>query len=539
MKLSTEAYRALEDIVGTDNISEDPAILDSYAYQMGNEVTVTPGSRFMARPVAVMMPGSTEEVQSIIKTCNRYRLKYKAYSTGWGFWGGCQTEGIIKLDLRRMGRILEIDEENLFAVVEPYVVAAQLQAEAMKRGLNCHMTGAGASHSCLAAATSFQGNGPDTLSMGFSGENVLGMEWVMPTGEILRTGSLGSGAGWFCGEGPGPSVRGLCRGNVGAAGGMGVYTKCALRLDPWPGPPVMPAEGTAPAYRSPLPDNFRAYTLTFPTWQAYADCYYKIYDADIGYILHSQFNKFGEDLQAAMVKIISDHTRHLDDLEDLAGDPEVQKLNNELKRSFQIVLAGMTPRDIEYQEEVLEEILRETRGRKVAAMSDREMEKYVLMYLIKLPYKNLNFVYAGGYTTCFTHKGPPDFVVGYVPHAMELLKRHQQSGLIVDCGANSMMGASAFMGGGGVAWFEQFMFHDPHVKESMKEGVAVVVDSGKFSREHHWPSTYEGVFGTEEQKKNQMLASNQPEVYRWQRKIKEAFDPNEGGDGNYAFLADQ
>ena len=158
------------------------------------------------------------------------------------------------------------------------------------------------------------------------------------------------------------------------------------------------------------------------------------------------------------------------------------------------------------------------------------------MYLIRLPYKNLNFVYAGGYTTCFTHKGPPDFVVNYIPDAKELLKRHQETGRIVNCGANSMMGAAAFMGGGGVAWFEQFMFHDPALKESREEGFAVVSDSAKFSREHQWPGTYEGVNGTDQQKRDTMLASNQPEVYRWQRKIKEAFDPNEVGDGNYASL---
>ena len=537
MLLPQDVYNALEDIVGEDNVSQDPAILDCYANQMGSELAGFP-TRFMCRPAAVILPGNTEEVQALVKACNRYRVKYKAYSTGWGNFGGCRKEGVVQVDLRRMGRILEIDEKNMFAVVEPYAVAGQLQAEAMKLGLNTHMTGAGASHSLLAAATANQGNGPDSLSMGYSSEVVLGIEWVMADGELLRTGSLGSGAGWFCSEGPGPSVRGLCRGNLGAAGGMGIYTKCALRLDPWPGPPVMPVEGTTHAYRSPLPGNFRAFTVTFPTYQALADSYHKIYDAEIGYILHSQYNKFGEDLQGAMVRIISDPTKHLDDLEELVKMPEVQQLNEELRRSYQIILAGMTERDLEYQEKALNEILAETGGKKVAAMSKREMEEYVLMYLIRLPYKNLNFVYAGGYTTCFTHKGPPDFVIGYVPKAMELLKRHQDTGRIVNCGANSMMGASAFAGGGGVAWFEQFMFHDPSLKESRDEGFAVVADSAKFSRENRWPATYEGVTGTEEGKKATMLASNQPDLYRWQRKIKEMFDPNEVGDGNFAFLED-
>jgi len=130
-------------------------------------------------------------------------------------------DNTIQLDMMRMNRILEIDEKNMFAVVEPGVTYATLQAEAMKVGLNTHIIGAGASCSPLASATSYGGLGPDSLFMGTSNENMLGLEWVMPNGDIMKTGSLGSGAGWFCGEGPGPSIRGVVRGTSGAKGGMG------------------------------------------------------------------------------------------------------------------------------------------------------------------------------------------------------------------------------------------------------------------------------------------------------------------------------
>src|SRR4030042_6856290 len=99
--------------------------------------------------------------------------------------------------------------------MEPYVIGSTLQAEVMKVGLNTHMIGAGASCSPLASATSLMGMGADTIFMGQSTENLLAVEWVMPTGDILRTGSLGSGLGWFCGDGPGPSLRGIFRGVVG------------------------------------------------------------------------------------------------------------------------------------------------------------------------------------------------------------------------------------------------------------------------------------------------------------------------------------
>ena len=68
-------------------------------------------------------------------------MKFKPFSTGWGLFSAPFAKDVISLDLRRMNRILEIDEKNMFAVVEPYVINVQLQAELMKRGLNTHMIG--------------------------------------------------------------------------------------------------------------------------------------------------------------------------------------------------------------------------------------------------------------------------------------------------------------------------------------------------------------------------------------------------------------
>ena len=107
----------------------------------------------------------------------------------------------------------------------------QLQAEVMKVGLNINIIGAGASTSLLASATSLAGTGPGTFWMGSNSENLLGLEWVTPAGDIMRTGSLGSGAGWFCGEGPGPSVRGMSRGSSERRAGW-ASTPSALSSSP-------------------------------------------------------------------------------------------------------------------------------------------------------------------------------------------------------------------------------------------------------------------------------------------------------------------
>ncbi|MFW6113984.1 MAG: FAD-binding oxidoreductase, partial [Actinomycetota bacterium] len=149
--ITDEAYRELEGAVGPENASREPAVLDGYAWQpMINDDP----AKWVKCPVAVVLPASTEEVQEVVRVCNRHGLRFKAFATGWGIYSGPTYDNVVQIELRRMNRILEIDERNMYAVVEPYVSGAQLQAEAMKVGLNTHIIGAGPVCSPLASATS-------------------------------------------------------------------------------------------------------------------------------------------------------------------------------------------------------------------------------------------------------------------------------------------------------------------------------------------------------------------------------------------------
>ena len=134
MALSKEVFKAFEDIVGPENICDDPVIMPAY---------------HSAELAAVILPGSTAEVQAIVKLCNRLKQPFRPVCTGWT---GSFPKGILYMDLRRMNRIIEINEKNMYAVVEPYVISAQLQAELMKLGLNTTIIGAGSSCSPLAAS---------------------------------------------------------------------------------------------------------------------------------------------------------------------------------------------------------------------------------------------------------------------------------------------------------------------------------------------------------------------------------------------------
>lgn len=350
MALLRDVYRELEDILGPENISEHLAVLDAYTYFGSFMLMLSPKPehRYQTRPEAVLLPGSTEEVQAIVKVCNRRGLVFRASSSGYGPWNGASSEGEVIMDMRRMNRILEIDEKNMYAVVEPYVSFAQMQAEAHKKGLTCHVVGAGSSCSVLANHTSGDGNNTQGISQGYSGRNLLGVEWVLPTGEIIRAGSYDAGSRWFSGDGPGPSLRGMMRGAAGSKGGVGVFTKCACHLHPWPGPRAMEIHGVSPDYEAELPPLFEYHILGWPSWQTCADALYKIGESRIAYAIHKTGGPGSHG--ASIMGSNDEYYARWEEFKDL---PEV---------SFAIVLAANSPEEHEYQVKVLGRILEQTSG---------------------------------------------------------------------------------------------------------------------------------------------------------------------------------
>ena len=128
MELSKWEYGALEDIVGSENISQDPVILDTYNQVWGNQLVF--GEKWSRRPAAVLLPGSTEEIQAIVKVCNRYGIVFKPFSSGFEITAiALVSDKSVMLDLKRMDKILEVDVKNMHAVVEPYVSVHKLQIE--------------------------------------------------------------------------------------------------------------------------------------------------------------------------------------------------------------------------------------------------------------------------------------------------------------------------------------------------------------------------------------------------------------------------
>ncbi|SHJ82607.1 FAD/FMN-containing dehydrogenase [Desulfatibacillum alkenivorans DSM 16219] len=282
--LNQDQLQELQDIVGPQWAAADECIRDAYAVWY-NSSSLNPEREVWApRPAAVVMPKTAGEIAKVTQFCNRHDFMIKSFSTGWIASSAAGSRKTILLDLKRMDKIIDIDAKNQIAVIEPYVRAIDLQTELWKQGLNVHVVSCGSNHSVLASAAAAWGYGLSGASMGYSARNLMGLEWVTPTGEIVKFGSAGEGKGWYCMDGPGPGVRGLIRGFHGTFGSLGTFTKCGVKLYRWDGPEKVEHSGKSPRYflETPLPKT-EFFVLTFPSKQNICDAGYQLGEAECNY----------------------------------------------------------------------------------------------------------------------------------------------------------------------------------------------------------------------------------------------------------------
>lgn len=453
--MDDEVFRELEDALGPENVSREPAVLDGYAWQAFTEVVGQTSGWCPYRPAAVVLPGDTGEVQAVVRICRKHGLQFKAMSTGWGIWNMVGGENVIQVDLRRMDRILEIDEKNMFAVVQPYVICAQLQAEAMRRGLNCHIIGAGAGSSPLASATSLCGYGWSGLTTSYSARNLLGTEWVLPDGEVLRLGTPGSGAGWFCGDGPGPSLRGVARGYIGNCGGLGIFTACAVKLFPWPGEPHTRVDGLLLEGGADLPETFRMYMCTFRDARSFADAVYRLAEAEVGYI-HCK-NSVGALVSATLPRLA----------EKLFARPALREVLRSQRYMFQFLVAASSPREFAYQEGVLRKVIDDTGGVIIDMSAVPSLHASFLWGFIRASMPPLIFRRGGSFGTSFGALEAWDHAVTQAEVAAELKQKFIDQGKLMDDLADNSWGG-VYEGSTCFGHQEELYLYNPRDPEMMR-----------------------------------------------------------------------
>lgn len=180
-------------------------------------------------PLAAVRATSTEEVQRVVRACAELSVPVVTRGAGTGLSGGANaSDGCLVLDLSRMNRILEIDTENLLAVVQPGVVNNDLKAAVAEHGLWYPPDPASAPWSTIGGNVATNAGGLCCLKYGVTRDYVLGLEAVMggPAGEYGTRVALGRRTTKSV---SGYDLTGLF---VGSEGTFGVVTEITLRLRP-------------------------------------------------------------------------------------------------------------------------------------------------------------------------------------------------------------------------------------------------------------------------------------------------------------------
>jgi len=208
----------LATIVGTENIKSDKAHLIAYCY----DATKT---RF--EPDAVVFPRDEQDVSKILAYCNKHKIIIVPRGAGSGFTGGAlpSSGGIIMSLERHMNKLLEIDMQNMVAVVQPGLVNMDLQKAVEEVGLFYPPDPASEEYSTLGGNVSENAGGMRAAKYGITKDYVMALRAVLPSGEIIRAGkkTIKDVAGY--------NIAGILTASEGT---LAVITEITLKLIPKP-----------------------------------------------------------------------------------------------------------------------------------------------------------------------------------------------------------------------------------------------------------------------------------------------------------------
>ena len=209
--------KQLQQCVGKEHLLTAPEELACYSFD-------STGQSFM--PDAVALPDSAEQITTLLELANRYRFPVIPRGAGSGMTGGAlPVKGGLVIVFSRMNRIIEIDADNMIAVVEPGVITGELQEELKKQGLMYPPDPASLKFCSIGGNAAECAGGPSAVKYGVTRDYIIGLEVVLPTGEIMKTGVRTE---------KGVVGYDLTHLFIGSEGTLGIFTKLILRLLPLP-----------------------------------------------------------------------------------------------------------------------------------------------------------------------------------------------------------------------------------------------------------------------------------------------------------------
>jgi glycolate oxidase len=220
--------QALQEALGADSVRVDPDVTASYSRDM---MPLAP----VGQPLAVVFPEDVEQVQAVVRICGRAGVPIVPRGAGSGLSGAANAiDGCVMLVTTRMNAILEIDQDNRLAVVEPGVVNLDLRDAVEKHGLFYPPDPSSYDWCSIGGNLSTNAGGLCCVKYGVTGDYVLGLTVVTGTGEVVRLGRRTA---------KGVAGYDLTSLLVGSEGTLGIITGVTVKLRP-----KRPAERTIVGY---------------------------------------------------------------------------------------------------------------------------------------------------------------------------------------------------------------------------------------------------------------------------------------------------
>ena len=206
------------EIVGAENVLTEAEHLEKYARDETEDLVYY--------PEAVVRPNTSNQISDLMRLCNTYKIPVTPRGAGTGLSGGAlPVKGGLVISMERFNSIIEIDERNLQATVEPGVITEFFMNAVAEKGL-LYPVDPSSKGSCYIGGNVAHGSGgPRVVKYGTIREYVLNLELVLPEGEIIWTGAntLKNASGYN-----------LTQLMIGSEGTLGIITKIVLKLIPAP-----------------------------------------------------------------------------------------------------------------------------------------------------------------------------------------------------------------------------------------------------------------------------------------------------------------
>ncbi|MBT1710268.1 FAD-binding oxidoreductase [Fulvivirgaceae bacterium PWU5] len=213
-EVSTDIIGLFEEIVGAEHVIVDPEKRYNYSHDETEDYSFLPD--------VVLRPGTTDEVSRIMRLCNEHSLPVTPRGGGTGLAGAAlPIEKGVVVSMERFDKILEIDELNLQATVEPGVITEVFQNAVKAKGLFYPPDPASRGTCFIGGNVSQNSGGPKAVKYGVTRDYVLNLEVVLPNGEVIWTGAnvLKNSTGYNL-------TQLMC----GSEGTLGIITRIVFKL---------------------------------------------------------------------------------------------------------------------------------------------------------------------------------------------------------------------------------------------------------------------------------------------------------------------